>query len=231
MKFTLKMKLLIIEDEIELLDSIRAYFEKELYRCEQALSFSEAEEKINLYSYDCIFLDLNLPGGNGLQLIPLIKKLQNDTGIIIISARDKIEDRIQGLELGADDYLTKPFHLSELNARFRSVVRRLKFNGEEIIKINEIEILPNKREVNYKNSMLDLTPKEFNILLYLATNKNKVITKESLAEHLLGDFADTSDSFDFVYSHIKNVRKKIAEKTGQDYIKNIYGVGYKLEAN
>ena len=225
------MKLLIIEDEIELLDSIKTYFEKESYRCEQALTFSEAEEKINLYTYDCIFLDLNLPGGNGLQLIPSIKKQQKDTGIIIISARDKIEDRIQGLELGADDYLTKPFHLSELNARFRSVVRRLKFNGEEVIKINDIEILPNKREVNYQETTLELTPKEYNILLYLATNKNKVITKESLAEHLLGDFADTSDSFDFVYSHIKNVRKKIAEKTGQDYIKNIYGVGYKLEVD
>lgn len=225
------MKLLIIEDEIELLDSIRAYFEKESYRCEQALTFFEAEEKINLYTYDCIFLDLNLPGGNGLQLIPSIKKQQKDTGIIIISAWDKIEDRIQGLELGADDYLTKPFHLSELNARFRSVTRRLKFNGEEIIKINEIEILPSKREVNYLGDVLDLTPKEYNILLYLATNKNKVITKESMAEHLLGDFADTSDSFDFVYSHIKNVRKKIAEKTGQDYIKNIYGVGYKLEVD
>lgn len=225
------MKLLIIEDETELLDSIKAYFEKESYLCEQALTFAEAEEKVNLYTYDCIFLDLNLPGGNGLQLIPLIKKHQKDTGIIIISARDKIEDRIQGLELGADDYLTKPFHLSELNARFRSVIRRLKFDGEEVIKINDIEILPNKREVIYQATKFDLTPKEYNILLYLSINKNKVVTKESLAEHLLGDFADTSDSFDFVYSHIKNVRKKISEKTGQDYIKNVYGVGYKLEVD
>jgi DNA-binding response OmpR family regulator len=225
------MKLLIIEDEVELLDSIRAYFEKESYLCEQALTFSEAEEKINLYSYDCIFLDLNLPGGNGLQLIPTIKNQQKESGIIIISARDKIEDRVKGLELGADDYLTKPFHLSELNARFRSVIRRLKFDGDETIKINNIEILPGKREVKFQQFIFDFTPKEYNILLYLAINKNKVITKESLAEHLLGDFADTSDSFDFVYSHIKNVRKKITEKTGEDYIKNIYGVGYKLEVD
>ncbi len=222
------MKLLVIEDEIELISSIIAYFKSDGNVIEDAKSYSEAEEKIHLYEYDCILLDLNLPDGNGFALIPQIKKVNIATGIIIISAREALDDRIKGLELGADDYVLKPFHLSELNARINSIIRRLKFNGDDRITFNEIQIDTNERKVTVHGNILDLTKKEYDILLFLITNTNRVLTKEAIGEHLWGDYMDASPSFDFVYTHIKNLRKKLIEHKSQDYIKNIYGVGYKF---
>jgi DNA-binding response OmpR family regulator len=222
------MKLLAIEDERELLYSIKTYFQSDGNIVEGAADYIEASEKINIYQYDCILLDLNLPGGSGFDLIPQIKRMKGDTGIIIISAREGLDDRIKGLEYGADDYIVKPFHLSELNARINSVIRRLKFKGDDKITFNEIEIDTNEHKVKVHDKTVELTKKEYDILLFFVTNKNRVLTKESIGEHIWGDYMDSSPSFDFVYTHIKNLRKKLIEHKCTDYIKNIYGVGYKF---
>ncbi len=222
------MKLLIIEDEKVLSESISAFFEKEGFVCETAMTFDAAEEKIHLYHYDCLIVDLTLPDGNGLDIIKALKKISSQTGIIIVSARSALDDKIIGLEIGADDYLTKPFHLAELNARVKSVIRRKSFEGKNEIVINEIKILPDSAEVFVNNQLIVLTRKEYELLLFFIANKNRVLNRESIAEHLWGDDMDASDSFNFIYTHIKNLRKKIMEKTDTDYILNVYGMGYKF---
>jgi DNA-binding response OmpR family regulator len=222
------MKLLIIEDEKFLSESISDFLKKEGFICEIAMTYDEASEKINLYHYDCVIVDLTLPDGNGLNIIKELKNYGYHTGIIIISARSALDDKIKGLDLGADDYLTKPFHLSELNARIKSVIRRKSFDGKKEIVINEIRIIPDLAEVFVNNQPIVLTRKEYEMLMFFIANKDRILTKESLAEHLWGDEMDMEDSHDFIYSHIKNLRKKILEKTTTDYIKNIYGMGYKF---
>jgi len=222
------MKVLIIEDEKALSDSIVEYLKVEGYRCEVAHDYQTAVEKINLYKYDCALVDINLPDGSGLDVIRELKSLKVSCGIIIISARNSIDDRIDGLEIGADDYLTKPFNLSELNARIKSVIRRINFSGSNIIEFNELKIDTASLEVWVSGQLLELTKKELDLLLYFLSNKNRVLTKESLGEHVWGDYADTLDSFDFIYTHIKNLRKKLLKKGSADYIQNVYGVGYKF---
>ncbi len=222
------MKLLLVEDEKELASDIKSFISVEGFICETVYSLSEALEKINLHEYDCAIIDITLPGGSGLKIIEELKKLNGKTGIIIISAKDSLSDKLTGLELGADDYLTKPFHLSELNARIKSVLRRRQYDGEKQIIIEELNILPEKREVLINNVPLELTRKEYDLLLYLVNNKERVITKESIAEHIWGDQADTFGSLDFVYSQIKNLRKKMIEAGSGDYIKTSYGIGYKF---
>lgn len=224
------MKLLLIEDEYELSGDIFEYLKNEGFVCESALNYKEAYLKIELYEYDCIIVDITLPDGSGLDLIKYIKSLAKNTGILIISAKNSVVDKIKGLELGADDYLTKPFHLAEMNARVKSILRRRKYDGHDRIIINNLLIIPEKREVSINNRLIDLTKKEYDLLLYFINNKNKVLTKESIAEHIWGDQADSFDSLDFVYSQIKNLRKKIIENSGKDCIKSIYGIGYKFEA-
>ena len=169
-----------------------------------------------------------MPGGSGLDIIRTMKQKNSKTGIIIVSAKNSIDDKITGLDIGADDYLTKPFHLSELNARIKSLIRRRSFDGKKEIVFNEIRITPEEMQVSVKGQQLDLTKKEFDLLLYFITNKGRVLTKEALVEHLWGDNMDASDSFDFIYTHIKNLRKKMLEKGGADYIKTVYGMGYKF---
>ena len=222
------MKLLLIEDEIELGESVLTYLKKEGYVCEWAKNYAEADEKIGVYDYDCLLVDVTLPGGSGLDLIDLLKKKKSEAGVIIISAKNSLDDRIKGLDLGADDYLVKPFHLSELNSRIKSLLRRRLNKGGSFIEFNEIKINPADVEVTVKNSSIELTQKEFGLLIYFITNKNRVLTKEAIAEHLWGDEKDMADSFDFIYSHIKNLRKKIMDKGGADYIKTVYGMGYKF---
>ncbi len=222
------MKLLVIEDEKGLSDSIVQYLEKVGYLCETAMAFEEAEEKISLFRYDCIIVDINLPGGSGFDLIRQLRGNRSDTGIIIISARHALDDRITGLDIGADDYLVKPFHLSELNARVKSVIRRMAFGGSNEILFNEIRILPDDRLVFVNEQPVALTRKEFDLLIFFLSNKDRVIGKESIAEHLWGEEMDMADSFDFIYTHIKNLRKKLMEKGGQDNIKTVYGIGYKF---
>lgn len=223
------MKILLIEDEKELALSVEAYFQQENFICETVYTYDEAQEKINLYRYDCVIVDITLPDGNGLDIIRELKKDKQETGIIIISARNSVDDKITGLDIGADDYLAKPFHLSELNARVKSIIRRRTFGGQKEIVLNEIRISPESLEVTVNDSPILLTRKEYDLLLFLLSNKNRVLTKEAIAEHLWGDAMDLADSFDFIYTHVKNLRKKIMEKNGRDYIRTVYGMGYKFE--
>ena len=223
------MKILVIEDEKLLSDTICSFLKEEGHRSEQAGTLEMGIEKVNLYEYDCVLVDIGLPDGNGLKLVGEIKKSQPETGIIIISAKNSLEDKIVGLDLGADDYLTKPFHLSELNSRIKSLLRRRKFEGQKEMMVGKLRILPENRQVYVGEELLATTKKEFDLLLYFISNQGRVLTKESIAEHLWGDFADSSDTFNFVYSHIKNLRRKILEKSGIDYFRNVYGTGYAFE--
>ncbi len=224
------MKILLIEDEAGLAESITAYLSGENYHCELAETYQSAVEKIHAYSYDCILLDLMLPGGNGLQLLELLKKQNKQDGVIIISAKNSIEDKVQGLQTGADDYLAKPFHLSELAARLHSVIRRKHFASSNIVEQGNLKINLQARELSINGQTVVLTRKEFDLLLFFISNKNKVISKSAVAEHLSGDIADMLDSHDFVYAHIKNLKRKLTDAGADNYIKTIYGTGYKWEA-
>jgi DNA-binding response OmpR family regulator len=223
------MKILLIEDEIELRDSIQYYLEKEGNIIELVTDFSKAEYKTTIYDYDCVLVDITLPDRNGLDIIKQLKDNKSKAGIIIISAKHSLDDKIYGLEIGADDYLPKPFHLSELNARIKALVRRKKFDGNNKIKVNEIKVLVDERSVYVNKKEIILTPKEYELLLYFLSNKNRVITKEAVAEHLWGDNSDQLDNFNFIYTHVKNLRKKLIEKGCSDYIQTIYSVGYNFK--
>jgi DNA-binding response OmpR family regulator len=223
------MKLLIIEDEIQLAQSMISYLSGENYVCEYAGTYQQALAKIEMFEYECILLDLMLPGGDGIRLLEEIKKRDKEEGIIIISAKDSYEDKIQGLQTGADDYLAKPFHLPELSARIFSIIRRRKFNNSNIIRQNELTINLLAKTVLINNAPVILTKKEFDLLLYFIGNKNKVISKNALAEHLSGDLAGMLDDHNFIYAHIKNLKKKLGEAGCGHYLKTIYGTGYRWE--
>ncbi|MDQ1769328.1 response regulator [Labilibaculum sp. A4] len=222
------MKILIIEDELELQGIISNYLNQEKYICESADNFRKADEKLSIYQYDVILLDIGLPDGNGLNLLSTIKKHQLKGGVIIISAKNSTGDKIAGLDLGADDYMTKPFELSELNSRIRAVIRRRQMNGDNIIVFNEISINTNSKTVLVDHKEIAFTKKEYDLLLFFLINKNRVLTKEVLADHLWEDNIDLAVSFDFIYTHLNNIRKKIRSAGGCDYIKTIYGMGYKF---
>lgn len=222
------MKLLIVEDELELLNATTGYLEKEDFVCETAPNFFEAEDKLISYKYDVVILDINLPDGNGLDLLKFIKEKSPETGVLIVSAKDSLDDRLKGLDLGADDYITKPFHLAELNSRVNSLLRRRKFEGSNNIVYQEIEIDPVAKQAIVNEVTLDLTKKEYFLLLYFITNKNRVLTKEAIAEHLWGDNIDMVDNFDFIYTHMRNLRKKLKKSGANDYLQTIYGLGYKF---
>ena len=223
------MKILVVEDEKNLLETVTAFLQGEGFVCERADSYFAAEDKLAAFDYDIIILDITLPDGNGLDLLRKIKASDNGAGILIVSARNSLDDKLKGLDFGADDYITKPFHLSELNSRIRAVLRRRMFNGSKELNLNEFRLLPEEREVFVKNKRLQLTPKEYELLLYFVVNKNRVLTRQSIAEHLWGDYMDMADRFDFVYTHLNNLRKKIKKAGGLDYIKTVYGIGYKME--
>ncbi|MGK7391116.1 MAG: response regulator transcription factor [Candidatus Cyclobacteriaceae bacterium M2_1C_046] len=222
------MKILVVEDQVELAANVESYLQKEGFICEIASNYQKAINKISGYSYDLLLLDLMLPDGNGLDILKYVRGQFPDTGVLIISAKNAIEDKVKGLEMGADDYLAKPFHLSELNARLKSIYRRRHLKGENKLHFHEITIDTDTMEVTIGEKQLELTKKEYEMLLYMLVNKNRVLSKQSIAEHLWGDYMDTADSFDFVYQHIKNLRKKILNVGGQDYIQNMYGSGYKF---
>jgi DNA-binding response OmpR family regulator len=223
------MKVLIIEDEKELSKSIVAYLKAETYSCEVANNFKAAMEKTESFDYDCILLDISLPDGNGLQVLKELKANHKTDGVIIISARDSMDDKIAGLNLGADDYLPKPFHLPELSARIAAVIRRRRFDGSAIFTLNEFRFDTVAKVVTVDNKPVDLTRTEYDLLLYLVTNKNKVISKNAIAERISGEEAEIFNNFDFIYAHIKNLKKKLAIAGSEDYIKAIYGMGYKFE--
>jgi DNA-binding response OmpR family regulator len=224
------MKILIVEDEIDLSNSITFYLRQEKFICEAVLNYSDALDKIGVYNYDVIIVDITLPDGNGLDLIKEVKKSRTNTGIIIISAKHALDDKISGLEIGADDYLTKPFHLSELNARIKSLIRRRDFDGNNEIIMDELKIHAELKLVKVNEQALNLTRKEYDLLMFFLANKNHVLSKESIVEHLWGDEIDMVESYDFLYSQVKNLRKKIMEKGGRDYIQTVYGIGYKFAA-
>lgn len=223
------MKVLIIEDEPELAKDMISYLSGQNYLCELAVDFQQAQDRISMYSYDCILLDLMLPGGSGLKILDELKKQHKEDGVIIISAKNSLDDKIAGLQLGADDYLAKPFHLPELAARIYSVIRRRNFSNSNVIEQNELKIDLLAKTVLVREERVILTRKEFNMLIFFIGNKNKVISKSALAEHLSGDLADMLDNHDFIYAHIKNLKKKLQEAGAGNYLKTLYGNGYKWE--
>ena len=222
------MKILIIEDEEGLRESIEEYFTESGNICETAGSYQSAMVKTNLYRYDCILLDITLPGGNGMDILKSLKENNHPDGVLIISAKNSLDDRLDGLNLGADDYLVKPFHLSELKARVSAIIRRKAFNGSNLLIFNEITIDLLAKDVKVDKLPVKLTRKEYALLLYFIANKGKVVSKNAIAEHLWGDGIDMANNFDFIYSHIKNIRKKLMEAGCNDYIQAAYGMGYKF---
>lgn len=223
------MKLLIIEDNEDLLQNIQTYLKREGYICEYAKSYSAAFDKVMSYTYDVVLIDIMIPGGSGLQVLRELKSVNPETGTIIISAKNALDDKVEGLELGADDYMTKPFQLPELHARIKAVNRRQQRDGKEIINVNDIAINTKTMEVTVDGKPVNLTPKEYELLLYFSSNKNHVLSKQTIAEHLWGDYVDHLENLDFVYQHIKNLRKKLEKAGADDYIESVYGIGYKFK--
>ncbi|MBI6118405.1 response regulator transcription factor [Salegentibacter maritimus] len=222
------MKILIIEDELDMLQNMKDFLEKENFVVETATSVFEAQNKIGVYAYDCILLDINLKDGSGFSLLEDLKKKEIEDGVIIVSARNSLDDKLEGLNLGADDYLAKPFHMSELNARVKAVLRRSHFRGNNIIKLGNLCIDIDEHQVDIDEEVLALNRKEFEILLFFASNKNRLVNKSALAEHVWGDHIDQADNFEFIYSQIKNLRKKLNAAGANIEIKAVYGIGYKL---
>lgn len=222
------MKLLIIEDEDSLLRSIVDYFTQEDFLCETAITYQEGIQKATDFKYDCIILDINLPGGSGLQLLEYLRKHKMADGVIIISARNSLDDKIAGLDLGADDYLTKPFHLSELYSRVKALLRRKYASSSNVIEFEKLTLDLLSKTVSYSGKPLLLTKNEYELLLFLLTNKNRVVSRQAIAEHIYGEETDNLASFDFVYSHIKNLKRKLKERGCDDLLQTVYGLGYKL---
>ena len=204
------------------------YLSAQQYLCESVSNYRDALEKTELYQYDCIVLDIMLPGGSGLQILQTLKSANKTDGVIIISAKNELDDKIKGLSLGADDYLTKPFHLSELSVRIAAILRRKNLQGSNLLTFEEITVDIQARAVTVNNTAIVLTRKEYELLVYFIINKNRVLSKNTIAEHLWGDDMDMADNYDFIYAHIKNLRKKLINADAADYIKSIYGMGYKF---
>jgi DNA-binding response OmpR family regulator len=222
------VKILIIEDHLELARNIHDFLAREGYVCEMSHTLETAREKLGLFQYDCILLDIGLPDGNGIHLLDAIRSEYKQTNVLIISAKNALDDKIVGLEKGADDYLTKPFHLAELHARIRAIYRRKNLDGTNIVRFKEISLNTDTMEARVGDQVLDTTRKEFDLLLYFLVNKNRVLSRQSIAAHLWGDYTDNLANFDFVYQHVKNLRRKIGMAGGTDYISTVYGLGYKL---
>lgn len=223
------MKILIIEDQDSLRETMRESLLREHFVVECASNYREGLMKINDYDYDCILLDIMLPGGSGLDLLRELKKTRKSDSVIIISAKDSIDDKVLGLNLGADDYLAKPFHLAELNARVKSVIRRKHNNGDVQIVVGNLVLSPDNHTVSVDRKEIVLNRKEFDLLYYFMSNSGRLIGKTALAEFVWGDNIDQSDSLDFIYSQVKNLRKKLKDAGAQPEIKAVYGFGYKMQ--
>lgn len=225
------MKILIVEDEAELRQSIHTYLAKEDYRCESAANYAMAEDRIISSQYDCILLDISLPDGNGFELIKIIKASKRNDGIIVISANNALNDKITGLKLGADDYLAKPFHFSELSARLHSVIRRKNFNGSEVFEHHELSIHIDDKEIFVNGKEVSLNRKELDLLLFLVTNKNRTVSRSAISSHLSQDEAGYYRGYEVIYAHMKNLKRKLTEAGCKDYIKTIYKIGYKFDCH
>lgn len=224
------MKVLFVEDEPVLTDEMLHYFGNQGYLCESAANYSAACEKIANYNYDIVVLDIGLPDGSGMRLIPSVVAQSADTGILIVSAKNSLNDKLEGLNLGADDYVTKPFYVEELNARLHALYRRKTLKGNHQIVFDGFVIDPQSKVLFFKGKEISLTKKEYQLLLYFIVNKERVVSKPSIAEHIWGDYYDELDNFDAVYVHLMNLRKKLTKASGKDYIKTVYGMGYKFSA-
>ena len=224
------MKILIVEDNCHLAQNVETYLQEEGNVCAVAFTYYEAVEKVVSFGYDLVILDIMLPDGNGLEVINTLRRVNSEAGVLVVSAKDSLDDKIAGLNLGADDYLTKPFHLSELNARIKAIYRRKNLGNHAEISCQELTLHPEARTLTVHDRPVELTQKEYELLLFLLTNQNRVVTKQSIAEYLWGDYVDSLDSFDFVYQHIKNLRKKMLRAGGSDHIRTVYGIGYKFTA-
>ena len=222
------MKVLLIEDEPELRRSVLAYLHDQGFVMEVAKDFPEAMEKTGMFAYDAVLVDITLPKGSGLDVVRSLRQKNPETGIIIISAKGSLDDRVKGLELGADDYLAKPFHLPELVARLHALVRRKQFKGNQAIVIEELRIVPEDKLVEVNGVRVDLTAMQFELLLFLVANKDRVLSRSAIVEHVWGDHAEAMDHHDFLYSHMKNLRKKLTEHGWEDRIKTVYGIGYRF---
>ncbi len=222
------MKLLVIEDEELLCDSIVNYFSEDGNICESCNNLSAAIQKLVVCDYDFVLLDIGLPDGDGFAVLEYLKNNVKNEAVLIISARNSLDDKLKGLDIGADDYLTKPFHLAELKARIAAIYRRKTFKINSTLIFNEIIIDLLGRTVEVNSMPVVLTRKEFDMLLYFIANKGKVISKNAIAEHLWGDEMDMHNSFDFIYTHVKNLRKKLLDARSKDYLTSIYGIGYKF---
>lgn len=222
------MKILVVEDEQALADSICQYLSTENFQCECAADFSTAQDRIDDFDYDCIILDIGLPGGSGLKLLARLKEDNKADGVLIISAKNSLDDRVQGLRMGADDYLTKPFHLSELSARVDAIIRRKAFDGATTLHFDMLTLDLSLKTVMVEQTPVELTRREYDLLLYFISNRAKVISKTALADHLWADIVESSGSYDFIYTHIKNLRRKLMAAGSPDYIQSVYGMGYKL---
>ena len=225
------MKILIIEDERQLSDSIMEYLSAEKYLCEQSFTYADAKMKVNVYEYDCVLLDLMLPGGDGFDILRDIRKRHNPVGVIIISAKDSLDDKVKGLAIGADDYLPKPFHLSELGMRIYAVIRRMEFSANNVMESNGIRINLMDKSVWTGDKPVTLTKSEYELLLFLISNKGRVVSKNAIAEHLSGEMADMMDNMNFVYTHIKNLKAKLAAAGCANCVRTMYGMGYKWTEN
>lgn len=222
------MKILIVEDEVDILNSVREFLEREQYLVETAQNYDEALDKVLLYRYDCILLDVMLPGGSGLDILRKMSDRGVKQPVLILSAKSSVEDKVAGLEIGADDYLAKPFHFSELLARVKSIIRRNLQNGDQSIRYKNVQLNPDNREVKVEGKIVPLNRKEYDVLYYFMLRPNKLFEKTAIAENVWGDHADQADNLDFIYSQIKNIRKKMKEAGADIDLQAVYGIGYKL---
>lgn len=222
------MSILVVEDEQTLATSICQYLESSQYQCDVAGDYNTALAKIEVHDYDCILLDIELPGGSGLKLLAALKEDRKTEGVLIISARNGVDDKVEGLQLGADDYLAKPFHLSELRARMEAIIRRKSFDGATTLDFDLLTLNFQQKTVRIDGKALELTRKEYELLLYFISNRNKVISKSAIADHLWGEVEGANGNYDFIYTHIKNLRRKLMLAGSPDYIYSVYGMGYKL---
>ncbi|SOE21135.1 DNA-binding response regulator, OmpR family, contains REC and winged-helix (wHTH) domain [Spirosomataceae bacterium TFI 002] len=222
------MKILVIEDEPEMRELLKQFLQDENYVVEVAVDFQSGMDKISAYDYDCILLDITLPGGSGLDLLQELKELNKADSVIVISAKNSIEDKVKGLDLGADDYLTKPFHVTELNSRIKSVIRRKKADGKSLLVMENVKVNIEERLVLIDDKSIELNRKEFDILVFFGMNKTRIVSKSAIAENIWGDYIDQANDFDFIYSQIKNLRKKLRDNKAKIDINSVYGMGYKL---